>query len=146
MNWIGHIIFSFWFRVFITKLNREGNQTAGKLPLSFTVFTKEKKKKKKTPRQSIRRRTVCVCSVTKPYLTLCDPLRLSPEVPLFMRFSRQEYWSGVPLPSLRDLPDSGIEATSPVSPARAGQFFTTEPPGKPQEEELDVFQLLIPGY
>ena len=51
----------------------------------------------------------------------------------------------MPLPS-PDLPDSGIEAASPVSPALAAQFFTTEPPGKSQEEELDVFQLLIPGY
>ena len=28
----------------------------------------------------------------------------------------------------RDLPDPGLE---PVSPALAGEFFTTEPPGKP---------------
>ena len=28
-----------------------------------------------------------------------------------------------------DLPESGIE---PVSPALAGEFFTTEPPGKPE--------------
>ena len=32
-----------------------------------------------------------------------------------------------------DLPDPGIELTSPVSPVLAGGFFTTEPPGKPQE-------------
>ena len=89
---------------------------------------------------------MCVCSVAKSYLTLCDPLGLSPEVPLFMRFSRQEYWSEVPFPSPGDLPDSGIEAMSPVSPALAGQFFTTEPRGKSQEEQLDVFKLLIPGY
>ena len=37
--------------------------------------------------------------------------------PLSMRFSRQEYWSGLPCPSLGDLPDPGIENTSPVSPA-----------------------------
>ena len=42
-------------------------------------------------------------------------------------FSRQEYWSGFPFPSPGDLPDLGIELTSP---ALAG-FFTTEPPGKP---------------
>ena len=45
-----------------------------------------------------------------------------------MGFSRQEYWGGVPLPPLGDLPDPGIE---PVSPALAGGFFfTTAPPGK----------------
>ena len=45
-----------------------------------------------------------------------------------MEFSRQEYWSRLPFPSPGDLSDPGIE---PVSPALAGRFFTTEPPGKP---------------
>ena len=47
-----------------------------------------------------------------------------------MGFFRQEYWSGLPFPS-PDLPDPGIEPASPVSPALAGELFTTEPPGKP---------------
>ena len=47
---------------------------------------------------------------------------------LSKRFSRQEYWSGLPFPSLGDLPDPGIE---PMSPALAGGFFTSKPPGKP---------------
>ena len=34
-------------------------------------------------------------------------------------------------PSPGDLPDAGIEPTSSESPALAGGFFTTEPPGKP---------------
>jgi len=48
-----------------------------------------------------------------------------------MEFFRQEYWSGLPFPSPGDLPDPGIEPTSPVSPALVGEFFTTVPPGKP---------------
>ena len=48
-----------------------------------------------------------------------------------MRFSRQEYWSGLPFLSPGDLPNPGIEPTSLVSPALTGGFFTTEPPGKP---------------
>ena len=48
-----------------------------------------------------------------------------------MEFSRQEYWSGFPFPLAGDLPDPGIEPMSPSSPALAGGFFTTEPPGKP---------------
>ena len=51
--------------------------------------------------------------------------------PGYIEFSRQEYWSGLPFPSSDDLPDSGIEPTSPVAPALAGGFFTTELPGKP---------------
>ena len=44
-----------------------------------------------------------------------------------MGFPRQEYWNGLPFPSPGDLPNPGIE---PSSPALAGGFFTTEPPGK----------------
>jgi len=44
---------------------------------------------------------------------------------------RQEYWSGVSFPPPGDLPDPGIEPSSPASPALASRFFTTEPPGKP---------------
>ena len=35
------------------------------------------------------------------------------QVPLSMGFSRQEYWSGLPFPSLGDLPDPGIEPSLP---------------------------------
>ena len=41
-----------------------------------------------------------------------------------MGFLRQEYWSGLPFPAPRGLPDPGIE---PPSLALAGEFFTTEP-------------------
>ena len=43
-----------------------------------------------------------------------------------MGFSRQEYWSGLPFSSPRDLPDSGIKPSSLVSPALAGRFFTAQ--------------------
>ena len=46
-----------------------------------------------------------------------------------MGFPRQEYWSRLPFPSPGNLPNPGIK---PASPALAGRFFTTEPPGKPQ--------------
>ena len=45
-----------------------------------------------------------------------------------MGFSRQEYWSWVPLPSPGDLPKPGIE---PSSPAFQLDALTSEPPGKP---------------
>ena len=40
-------------------------------------------------------------------------------------------WVAIPTPG--DLPDPGVEATSPETPAFAGRFFITEPLGKPQE-------------
>ena len=42
-----------------------------------------------------------------------------------IRFSRQEYWSGLPCPHPGDPPDPGIEPTSLMSPALAGGFFTS---------------------
>ena len=47
------------------------------------------------------------------------------QAPLPMGLSRQEYWSGLPCPPPRDLPDPGAEPTSPTSPELAGRFFTT---------------------
>ena len=44
-----------------------------------------------------------------------------------MGFPTQEYWSGLPFPSPGDLPDPRVE---PATPALAGRFFSTEPPGK----------------
>ena len=48
---------------------------------------------------------------------------------LSMGFIRQEYWSGLPFPPPGDLPDPGIEPTSPADLALASRFFPTEPPG-----------------
>ena len=47
---------------------------------------------------------------------------------LSIGFPRQEYWSRCPFPSSGDLPVPGTES---MSPATAGGFITTEPPGKP---------------
>jgi len=41
---------------------------------------------------------------------------------------RQEYWSDLPFPSPGDLPEPGVKL---ASPALAGRFFNTQPPGKP---------------
>ena len=47
------------------------------------------------------------------------------QTPLSMGFPRQEYWTGLPLPSPGDLPNPGIKPGSPVSLVLAGVFFTT---------------------
>ena len=49
-----------------------------------------------------------------------------------MAFPRRESWNGLPFPSSGDLPDLGIQ---PVSPALAGEFFTTKQPGRPPGTE-----------
>ena len=48
-----------------------------------------------------------------------------------MGFSRQEYWSGLPLPSPGDPPNPGIKPTSLAFPALAGGFFATVSARKP---------------
>ena len=53
--------------------------------------------------------------VAKPCLTLATPwTTVALQAPLSMEFSRQEYWSGLPFPSPRDLPNPGIESRSPA--------------------------------
>ena len=47
------------------------------------------------------------------------------QAPLSKRFSRQEYWSGLPFPSPGDLPDPESQLTSVESAALTGGFFTT---------------------
>ena len=47
------------------------------------------------------------------------------QAPLFMGFSRQEYWSGLLCPPPGYLSDPGIRPASFMSPELAGRFFTT---------------------
>ena len=75
-------------------------------------------------------------SVT-PWTVACQAL-------LSMEFSRQEYWSGLPFSTPRDLRDPGIEPISHVSPAWAGRFLTTLPPGKPIFKVIEI-KLFIPS-
>ena len=53
------------------------------------------------------------------------PWTVAHQAPLSMKFSRQEYWSGLPIISPGELPDPGIEPISLMSPALASGFFTT---------------------
>ena len=52
--------------------------------------------------------------VAKSCPTPVTPWTVAHQAPLFMGFSRQEYWSRLPFPSPGDLPDPGIEPGSPA--------------------------------
>ena len=67
---------------------------------------------------------MCVRSVVSN--SLVTSWAVACQSPLPIGFPRQEYWSGLPFPPLGDLPHPGIK---PLSPALAGELFTTEPPG-----------------
>ena len=56
----------------------------------------------------------CCCLVSRLCPTLCNSMDCSCQAPLFMGFSSQEYWSGLPFPLPGDLPDPGIEPMSPA--------------------------------
>ena len=56
-----------------------------------------------------------------------------------MGFSRQEYWSGLPFPSPRDLPNPGIE---PGSPTLEADTLPSEPPGK-SRRKLSTEELML---
>ena len=73
---------------------------------------------------------VCMCLVAHVQV-FATPWTIALQAPLSMGFPRQEYWNGLPFPPPGDLPDSGIEPTSPAFPELVGGFFSTAPPGKP---------------
>ena len=80
---------------------------------------------------------MCVCVHALSLIQLfCIPLIVAYQAPLSVEFSRQVYWNRLSFPSPGDLPDPGIEPTSSESPALAGEFFTTEPPGNPRASTL----------
>ena len=64
-------------------------------------------------------------------LTFCDPRDIARQAPLSMRFSRQEYGSKVAISYSRGSSQHRDQTLGPVSPALAGEFFTTELPGQP---------------
>ena len=55
----------------------------------------------------------------------------------------QESWSGLPFPAPGDLPNPGTEHKSPMSPAPAGRFFTTNAPGKSKMTQTCDFTALV---
>ena len=64
----------------------------------------------------------------------------SHKAPPSMEFSRQEYWSGYPFPSLGDLPDPGIKLESPALRADSS---LSQSPGKPLPTKSEPYLLLI---
>ena len=64
-------------------------------------------------------------------LTLCDSMDCSPPGSSLHGIFQAEYRSGMPFLISWDLPDPGIEPPHLTSPALAGSFLTTVPPGKP---------------
>ena len=69
------------------------------------------------------RHSVASCSFATPWTT-------AHQAPLSLKLSRQEHLSRLPFPSPEDLPNPGIEPSSPVSPALQADSLQSEPPEK----------------
>ena len=67
--------------------------------------------------------------VTQSCPTLCHSMDFSPPGSTVHGISRQEYWSGLPFPSVGDLPNPGIDPRFPVLQAKS---FLSEPPENPK--------------
>ena len=66
-------------------------------------------------------------------LTLVTPWTVACQAPLFMGFSRQEYWSGLPFPSPEDLPTQGSNLCLLCLLHWQAGSLPLVPPGKPFE-------------
>ena len=75
-------------------------------------------------------RNAVLCLVLSHVQLFLIPRTVVRQAPLSMRFSGQEYWSGLPCPSPGDLPKPGME---PRSPAVWVDSLPSESPAKPQE-------------
>ena len=75
----------------------------------------------------------CCCNAAKSHLALCNPMVCSPPGSSVHGMSQARILDWVAISFSRDLPIPGIK---PISPALAGGFFTTEPPGKPNIKHI----------
>ena len=57
---------------------------------------------------------VCLVKSLSRVRLFVTPWPVAYHAPPSMRFSKQEYWSGLPFPSPEDLPDPGIKPGSPT--------------------------------
>ena len=67
------------------------------------------------------------------------PWTVACQAPLYMGFSRREYWSGLPFPSPGDLPNQGIE---PGFPTWQADSLPSEPPGKPYNFTVEYYSAM----
>ena len=75
----------------------------------------------------------CVLSRFSSVQLFVTPWTVACQAPLSMGFPRQEYWSVLPCPLPRNLPNPGIKAESLMSSVLTGGSLPLAPPDKPQE-------------
>ena len=71
------------------------------------------------------RHWVCCIKVISVVSDLCDPMNYSLPGSSVLGILQARIWSGLPCPSPGDLPESGIQSVSLMSPSLEGRFFMT---------------------
>ena len=72
-----------------------------------------------------------ICSDAQSCPTVCDPMNHSPQGSTVHGILQARILEWVAISCSRGSSDPGIEPSSPASPALAGRFFATKPPGNP---------------
>ena len=76
---------------------------------------------------------------------LCNPMNHSKPGSSVHGILRQEYWSGVPYPPTRDLPNPRTKPTSLLPPALAGRFFTNNATWEAHQNLWDAAKTVLKG-
>ena len=76
----------------------------------------------------------CPSNIYTHVQLFATPWTIACQAPLFMGFSGQEYWSGLPFPPSGDLTNPGLK---PRSPALEENSLPTEPSDKPLGKTID---------
>ena len=74
------------------------------------------------------------CALSHSFVS--DSLWPHGQTPLSMEFPRKEFWRELSFPTPEDLPKSEIDPMFLASPALAGKYFSTVPPGKPHSQNI----------
>ena len=81
------------------------------------------------------------CSVLSD--SFATPWTVTHQAPLSIEFSSQEYWSGLPFPLPRDLPDPGLEFQSPAFQADSTFWTTMERTWVNPSHEVDTSTVFL---
>ena len=85
---------------------------------------------------------MCGCMLSRVWFFVA-PWIIACQAPLSLGLSWQEYWSGLPFPPLKNLPNPRLKSMSFAATALKGIFFTTEPPVKPLVLSIYLFILFF---
>ena len=113
-----------------------GEDLKKKEPLSTTTtknvnWCSHMEKNTKVPWNLKKRTTTCVRTCSVMSIQLCEPMDCNPPGSSVHGISQAKILEWIAISTPGNLPDPEIEPMSLVSPALAGRFFTTVPPGKP---------------